>query len=97
MNALEQLREDQRLGSAWRRCEAALPKGWALDGLRRFYDNGRWPGGWVARAVDLTQPPVFRTDSDYAELPVAALRDDNPTAALEALAEALEAHRVAEE
>lgn len=78
LTALEQQREDQALGAAFRRCEAALPKGWPME-----LDGGGPP--YVAWYWN----PANTDDADEREA-------DTPTAALEALAEALEARREAE-
>jgi len=76
--ALEQNREDQALGAAWRRCEAALP------------EDAHWG---------------FERDPGFSNLPYIAWVDDpymersrpDPTEALTALAEALEARGLQEE
>lgn len=89
LTALEQQREDQALGAAWRRCEAALPEGWILQ-----------LGDWSAEPHRTV--PLFEA---YAESYAGPSRSDyresgagpTPTAALEALAEALESRRAAEE
>lgn len=46
MNSLEQQREDQALGAAWRRCETALPDGWGWTVLQGYTVS------WIARAYE---------------------------------------------
>lgn len=76
MTALEQIREDQALGAAFRRCEAALPEGWSQSIIGPTRST---PVAWLTHASSWTDG-----DSVLAEGPT-------PTEALTALAEALEA------
>ena len=73
--ALEQNREDQALGAAWRRCEAALPEDFGFS-LRRGLPFDGLYHSWAYRFGGNLQPMVVGA---------------TPTEALTALAEALEA------
>ncbi len=88
MTALEDQREDQALGAAWRRVEAALPEGWRWMGvdwrpdsaleLNGHDEDKRW------------QASIWHPGSQ--DRPITS-RGPTPLAALEALADALEAGR----
>jgi hypothetical protein len=74
---LEVIREDQALGAAWRRCEVALPPEWNLSvGTDRL-----WKGCFA-----VASHPTDDEDVTSGE----TVRWSTPTAALEALAAALE-------
>lgn len=82
----DQMREDAQLGAAWRRCETALPEGWVIEGLS--WERGKdgapsqaFPDQWHARAFSWT--PTARR--------IYGKPGPTPTAALNALAEKLEA------
>lgn len=80
----EQLREDQRLGAAWRRCENALPEGWRP--VTVYADDDDW-SLWQAATCS---PSFFEGEDDGTADQIDGF-GPTPTAALEALAECLEA------
>jgi hypothetical protein len=83
MTSLEQQREDQALGAAWRRVEAALPGG-CLPTVQGSRPDR--PDGYCASVVRVGSKTLsFRQAFD----------GPTPTAALSALAEALEARKAA--
>ena len=77
------LRAALELGIAWHRAEAALPEGWVLKELRLHDDVS----GWGAEAFNTTGVGRYR-HMGYGP---------TPTAALTALAEALEARQQSHE
>jgi hypothetical protein len=78
---------ERTLDEAWAECEALLPEGWVLDGLRRLYDGGMPSDHWVARAV---HPVEVEWDGvDIGTCPREQIEGPTPIAALDALAAAL--------
>jgi len=73
--ALEQNREDQAFGAAWRRCKAALPADFLLSIRSEVFNLKASAHAWH----------TLSTHIDYTEIA------DTETEALTALAEALEA------
>lgn len=73
------LAADLEFAIAWRRVERALPEGWML-GHVGLYANQTWGSGWSVHALSDGGREEFSTS-------------ESPTAALLALAEALEALR----
>ena len=79
--------QERGLDVAWRECEAALPEGWVIDGLRRIYDFGMDTGKFVARA---TQPEsVGPTYIASPTMPLMQGTGHTPEGALDALIAAL--------
>lgn len=76
-----QMRDDAALGAAWRRCEEALPRGTVVTlTVSRFAVEGK--------------ETAIATADTYGEFESATdAHGPTPAAALEALAEALEARR----
>jgi len=79
--ALEQIREDQALGAAWRRCEAALPEGFG-------WNVSRSPIEGEFQYMTIVAPDAVRVARWAVQK-----HGPTPTRALEALAEALEAKK----
>lgn len=82
---LEQQREDQALGAAWRRAEAALPEDWTLEiGLWRAEPNR--PAGMLDYEAEAKAYNWHRADAGEHRI----ARGATATEALTALADALE-------
>lgn len=79
LRASPTLAADLEFAIAWRRVERALPEGWML-GHVGLYANQTWGSGWSVHALSDGGREEFSTS-------------ESPTAALLALAEALEALR----
>jgi len=74
------MNEQDLLSAAWADAEAAtVSVGWNFDGLRRLYEDGVRPVGWVARATG-------RASSDGVTVPLRSAEATTPEAALFSLA-----------